>query len=88
MDRFLQGESVAECGSIISHYFRTYFSLYVVPRGLTPREKSSLQEKFSPEEDRNSGDDHGGTFDGDHNDYDDDDDNDSNSDRSNVFSAA
>ena len=31
---FLQGESVAESGSIISHYFRTYFSLYVVPRGL------------------------------------------------------
>ena len=34
LDRFLQGESVAESGSIISHYFRTYFSLYVVPRGL------------------------------------------------------
>ena len=31
----LQGESVAESGSVISHYFRTYFSLYVVPRGLT-----------------------------------------------------
>ena len=31
---FLQGESVAESGSIISHCFRTYFSLYVVPRGL------------------------------------------------------
>ena len=31
---FLQGESVAESGSVISHYFRTYFSLYVVPRGL------------------------------------------------------
>ena len=31
---FLQGESVEESGSIISHYFRTYFSLYVVPRGL------------------------------------------------------
>ena len=34
LDRFLQGESVAESGSIISHYFRTYFSLYVVPIGL------------------------------------------------------
>ena len=34
---FLQGESVAESSCIISHYFRTYFSLYVVPRGLTPR---------------------------------------------------
>ena len=34
LDRFLQGKSVAESGSIISHYFRTYFSLYVVPRGL------------------------------------------------------
>ena len=33
LDRFLQGESVAESGSTISHYFRTYFSLYVVPRG-------------------------------------------------------
>ena len=31
----LQGESVAESSSIISHYFRTYFSLYVVPRGST-----------------------------------------------------
>ena len=34
LDRFLQGESVAESGAIISHYSRTYFSLYVVPRGL------------------------------------------------------
>ena len=34
-NRFLQGESFAESGPIISHYFRTYFSLYVVPRGLT-----------------------------------------------------
>ena len=32
---FLQGDSIAESGSIISHYFRTYFSLYVVPRGLS-----------------------------------------------------
>ena len=32
--RFLQGESVAESGSIIGYYFRTYFSVYVVPRGL------------------------------------------------------
>ena len=40
---FLQGESVAESGSIISHYFRTYFSLYVVPRGLTT---SSLRHKL------------------------------------------
>ena len=31
---FVQGESVAESSSIISHYFRTYFSLYVVLRGL------------------------------------------------------
>ena len=31
---FLHGESVEESGSIISHYFRTHFSLYVVPRGL------------------------------------------------------
>ena len=34
---FSQGESVAESGSIISHYFRTYFSLYVVLRGLNNR---------------------------------------------------
>ena len=32
---FSQGESVAESGSIIRHYFRTHFSLYVVPRGLS-----------------------------------------------------
>ena len=32
---FSQGESVAESGSIIRHYFRTHFSLYVMPRGLT-----------------------------------------------------
>ena len=31
---FSQGESVAESGSIIRHYFRTHFSLYIVPRGL------------------------------------------------------
>ena len=31
---FLQGESVEESGSIISHYFRTHFSSYVIPRGL------------------------------------------------------
>ena len=38
---FSQGQSVAESGSIISHYFRTYFSLHVVPRGLT-LQKSDL----------------------------------------------
>ena len=40
---FLQGESVAESGSIISHDFRTYFSLYVVPRGLITVEHKLLQ---------------------------------------------
>ena len=35
LDRCLQGDSFAESGSIISHYLiRTYFLLYVVPRGL------------------------------------------------------
>ena len=32
---FSQGESVAESGSIIRHYFRTHFSLYVMPRRLS-----------------------------------------------------
>ena len=43
LDRFLQGESVAESGSIISHYFRTYFSLYVVPRGLNQSGPANAQ---------------------------------------------
>ena len=46
LDRFLQGESVAESGSIISHYFRTYFSLYVVPRGLTTSPVRGCPEKY------------------------------------------
>ena len=42
---FLQGESVVESGSNISHYFRTYFSLYVVPRGLTRiRRKNCIKQ--------------------------------------------
>ena len=46
---FLQGESVAESGSIIGHYFRTYFSLYVVPRGL--RTDMYIPLKLIPRED-------------------------------------